>query len=239
MRRAVFLTWQDPSTNELIPLEFDVVTTQSYEAAMAVTAHPVEKGAPIVDHARAEPIHLSLEAFVSDTPLPSNLTDEERKEWDVLPTKLDYSGANEPKPVALLTPGGLTQAAVSLVASGPRLPESENVFRSKNGTSNRGRRVFERLEFVRTNRLLVAVNTWVGTLENMLISSIGLERSMETVGGFAFQIELTQVRIVSSQFVKAPKPKEPRAAPVVNKGAQVPQESVLHELGAAAGVLTR
>lgn len=233
--KYAFLSFQDPNTNEVIPVFFDIVSTQSYEAAMAITGHPVEKGAPIVDHARPEPITLSFEAFVTDTPLPSNLAPFEKPAWDFLPTPLDYSGANPnvSRP-PLLTPGGLTQAVASLVSPEPPLPKQAVVFRAKNGWYDRARYRFEQLTFARTNRLFITVNTRVGQIDHMLIEHIAVERNLENAGGIAFQIGLKQVRVVSSQFVTYPKPAEPRAAPEVKKGAQQ-AESFAWQAGDALG----
>ncbi len=57
------LTWEDPKTKLLRKFAFDVVTAESYEALMSITSHPVEKGADVTDHAREEPIALTIEGL--------------------------------------------------------------------------------------------------------------------------------------------------------------------------------
>jgi len=50
-------------------LEFDCVLSESHDAHSEVTEHAVESGAPISDHKRATPRRLTIEGFVTNTPL--------------------------------------------------------------------------------------------------------------------------------------------------------------------------
>lgn len=231
------LTWTD-STGQTVDVEFDVVTSETYEAVMAITAHPVEKGAPVVDHAREEPKKLSIEGFVSNTPLPSNLTDAERNKMASLPVALDYSGANKPQGAPLLSPGGLMQALSSAVDSllggGDKLPETVTAFRAVSDMPDRARDIFEKLEAARTNRSLITASTTLHSVENLLIEHVTVARTVESAGGLPFEIGLTQVRIVSSETVSYPKPSQPRASKEVKKGAQQ-AESFLWQGGNALG----
>lgn len=223
MSTYVVLTWKDP-LGQAGSVQFDVVTSDTYEAVMSVTSHPVERGAPITDHARPEPVKLSLEAFVSATPLPSNLTEEERQTrvMDYLPTPLDYSSANQAQSAPIYTPGGLTQALTKLVSAEKPLPQIVNAFRAQGVMPDRPRLVFERLEYARTQRLFVSVATKYHSIDNMLIERVNVARSTESSGGLPFQVDLVQVRVASTQVVSYPVPSSPRAAPEVKKGAQVP-----------------
>ena len=234
----IVLTWQD-ATGQTVDVQFDVVTSDTYEAVMAITAHPVEKGAPVVDHAREEPKKLTIEGFVSNTPLPSNLTDAERSAMASLPVALDYSGANKPQGAPLLTPGGamkaLTSAVENVLGGGAaKLPATVTAFRAVADMPDRARGIFEKLEAARTGRLLIKASTRLHDVDNLLIEHISVARTVESAGGLPFEIGLTQVRIVSSETVSYPKPTQPRAAKEANKGAQQ-AESFLWQGGNALG----
>ncbi len=49
--------------------EIDVETSADVDASVVVSEFPVEKGANISDHARAQPLRLRVEGIVSNTPL--------------------------------------------------------------------------------------------------------------------------------------------------------------------------
>lgn len=238
-KSLVLLTWKDPASGQTVDVQFDVVTAETYEAVVSVTAHPVEKGAAIVDHARPDPVKVSIEGFVSNKPLPANLTAAERETriMDVLPTALDYSQANKPKGAPLFTPGGLTQAVTALITSETKLPESVSAFRAAGEMPDRARLVFERLEYARTQRLFVSVSTRLHSVDNMIIERLAVARSTETTGGLPFQLDLVQVRVASTQEVSYPDPAQPRAAPEVKKGAQVPS-SLLYDAGTYTGLIS-
>lgn len=61
------LTWQVNGEDRSV--EFDAVISEEHGGAVAVTEHPVEKGANIADHARPEQEKLTFEALVTNTPL--------------------------------------------------------------------------------------------------------------------------------------------------------------------------
>lgn len=227
------LTWQD-ATGQTVDVQFDVISTDSYEAVMAITAHPVEKGAPVVDHAREEPKKLSIEGFVSNTPLPSNLTDAERSKMAALPVALDYSAGNKPQGAPLLSPGGLMQALSKAIGGEDKLPATVTAFRAVGEMPDRARDVFEKLETARTSRSLITASTRLHSVNNLLIDHISVARTVESSGGLPFQLGLTQVRIVSSETVSYPKPSQPRASKEVSKGSQQ-AESFLWQGGNALG----
>jgi hypothetical protein len=55
-------------------LVVDCTISESHEASVTVTKHPVEDGAKITDHARPEPVTLTIEGMVSNTPIASVFT---------------------------------------------------------------------------------------------------------------------------------------------------------------------
>jgi hypothetical protein len=54
---------------QLGTLVLDASITESHQAEVEVTEHPVEQGANIADHTRAKPESLTLEGLISNTPL--------------------------------------------------------------------------------------------------------------------------------------------------------------------------
>lgn len=50
-------------------LAFDVVTLETHAIRNEITEHPVEKGANVTDHVRAEVDSISIEVFVSNSPI--------------------------------------------------------------------------------------------------------------------------------------------------------------------------
>lgn len=51
-------------------VEVDASITETHTGTAEVTDHPVEQGAAVSDHVRVQPATLTLEGFVSNTPLP-------------------------------------------------------------------------------------------------------------------------------------------------------------------------
>lgn len=232
------LTWQEPVTGQTIEVQFDVVTSDTYDAVMALSTHPVEKGAAITDHAREEPLHLSIEAFVSNSPLPSNpgvtkLMAPKSIDLQSRYPKPDPSGSSIP------SPGSVTRAVVGAVQelASPTLPPRAVVMAATDGRlAGRARDVFEKLEAARTGRLFVTVSTKLVDLDSMLIERVSVARNVETFGGLPFSVDLSQVRVVSSETVDWPKPAQPRGAKKVNKGSQATEESYLYKGGSAVGL---
>jgi len=226
----VLLTWKNAG-NFLEEVQFDVVTAESYEAVMAVSRHPVERGAPVVDHARPEPVRFQIEGFISNTPLPSNIRKDEREYWGSGRRPLTYS-SQKPEGPPLLSPGALTGAVTKIVSNliSPEkpLPKSVDAFGAQGNAVDRAKNVLELLEEARNTRALVMVSTRYHDIPDMLIERIAVDRTAESSGGLPFQIELTQIRIVDSEEVHYAEPSQPRATPEKKMGSQQPVASVLH-----------
>lgn len=50
-------------------LIFDATFSEQHKVELEVTDNPVERGAPVTDHARMKPVSVTIKAGVSDTPL--------------------------------------------------------------------------------------------------------------------------------------------------------------------------
>jgi len=53
----------------IVTVSFDAVPSEQHSGSNTVTSHPVEEGADISDHSRPEPDTVSLDIFISNTPL--------------------------------------------------------------------------------------------------------------------------------------------------------------------------
>lgn len=68
MSSPVAFVWE-PSEGVEERIRFDAMVAEVHETTATVTSHPVERGANVGDHVRAQPRRLQLEAFVSDEPI--------------------------------------------------------------------------------------------------------------------------------------------------------------------------
>lgn len=67
---AVTLLYR-PTTTSIGTLKLDAALTETHTADVDVTDHPVEQGADISDHRRPKPRTLTIEGFVTNTPMPA------------------------------------------------------------------------------------------------------------------------------------------------------------------------
>jgi hypothetical protein len=192
-------------------VEFDAVVRETHNSSVTVTSHPVEKGSNINDHVRPEPLKLSIEACVSDTPIvePATQTDGIRG-----------SHTNE----------SLTVQYSQIVAPGVRLPGQQTIaFEALrfDGTLKRVRNVYKDLQEIQADGALCSVRTHgengIRDYDEMLIVSISAPRSAESGTSVAFSIEMQQVRIVETRKVK-PAPKK-----ALKKKGQKPKKEVKAE----------
>lgn len=91
---GTLLTWKD-TAGATVFVQFDVVTHESHEGSVTITEHPVEDGPDVADHARPQGEILTVEGFVSNSPLATNLfsgpaNDQALEEgWDFTSVDLD------------------------------------------------------------------------------------------------------------------------------------------------------
>jgi hypothetical protein len=222
----LILYWIETASKQVKSVNFDVVTSETHESAMAITQHPVEEGADIVDNARAEPKKLHIEGYVSNKPLFSNmfgnlLNTDDFKLLAYQQTQLEIPKKQGGAPI--FTPGGLTSAVTGAIGSlinGPP-PSKATVLRSAGGDfPNRARLVYERLETARQNAELITAVTVFGSIPNLLIAKNTVPRTTEDGNGAKYQVELQQVRIVKSKTVTAPSPAESRAKKETAEGSK-------------------
>lgn len=241
----MFVSWIDKDTGATQVVQFDVVTKESIETSLQVTSHPVEDGSDVTDNAHPEPIKISIEAYMSNTPLPSNpgvfgningpIVSEsslslEAKKLDLAKMgELPQFGEQGPTFLELasqFTPGAGTKIVTGAISNffNPA-PDSATTFRAVPGFVDRVQKVYFLLANAQFARTLVTVHIKLLDMEDMLISKLGVPRATQDGDGASFSIDFQRVRIVKSATVDAPIPAESRAAPTKSAGAQPTSDS--------------
>lgn len=218
----LILRWEDPKTRLGTSIRFDVVSSETHEALVAITDTPVEEGPNVVDHARDEPETLAIEAFVSNNPLLSN--PEAERYVDFQQQTLTYPKKN--------TRGGIG-GALATVANGASIglnalndlisggqPKAMLALASIADLPPRARAMHDTIKDAKTKHVRIHVVSPVQELDDMMIQRLSVRRTPEKAGGFVFQLELRKVRIVTALTVDAPVPVEARGALAVPKGSQ-------------------
>jgi hypothetical protein len=236
---ATALFWTDKDSGEFVVLNFDAVTGLTPDDAVDVTDHNVEEGAPVADNARSQPTTLSIEGLV--TMVPNARLDDDVELADVkLSVPLRKPGGKitfpldiPPVPVQI-SESGLLQAGIGAlkgaIFGGPQATATDVstprtglvVARALQQKSprNRVRAFYTALLKVKDDHSLIDVVSLHRDIRGLMVTRVGAPRTVADGTGIKFQIDLKQIRTASSQTVAAPKPAEPRAQAVSNKGKQ-------------------
>lgn len=247
----LMLMWPDKKTGEMQKLRFDVVSSESYEEVMAITSHPVEEGANIVDHARPEHTRLTIEGYVSNKPIYSNPDVEKYADFGKVDLYLPPEPAFDVQSVDLEippypspfspTPGGLTRTVTGLVdnllhpaksKATLRRPKgvvasrfAATALRAKGDFPDRAKAIYERLLAAKDARAFIRVISKLTELDNLLIERVACPRKPEDGNGATFEVDLVRVRVVKSETVAAPEPAEARGAKLTSKGSKSAKKS--------------
>ncbi len=252
LQSKVKLAIEDRKSGGLIIVQFDVVTTDSWESLLQITEHPIEAGSDVADHAAPQSKRVTIEGYVSNKPLYTNpgVSDKMRYQRVELAIPEKSGGAS------IFTPGGLNQAATGAISKGVNKllgrsqAKSANVLKASGDMPQRDREIYRTLIEAQENRSLVKVYAHIGELESMMIERVNVPRTPADGNGSSFQVDLKQVTIASSETVEAPIPDEVRALANVDLGSKGPikdespkkedelknLESTFHAGGSALGV---
>lgn len=222
----LILYWFAKGSKALRSVNFDVVTTESHEALSTITKHPVEEGTDVSDNATPEGERLTVEGYVSNKPLLSNLYANplaSAAETNLLTKQtipLKYPSTKQTT-APIFTPGGLTSAVTGAI-SGLLHPEPKaySAFKAADDFPDRAKKVYDLLREAKQEAALIRAITKLGTVENLMIERIAVPRTTEDGNGASFQLDLQQVRIVKSETVDAPVPTELRGAIAESKGSK-------------------
>ena len=201
-------------------ITFDATIREDVSHTAFVTQYPVENGESIADHSQPAPLSITLEGFVSDTPIrtPDSLTDGVNGE--VSNKKLDLP--EPPAPAIGLPSGRLVEQIVDRIVPGT---DSALVLQF-DGKLNRTVNVFNALDtLLKAGTPMTVALSEDQQFFNMVLTSISRPRSAGQGSGLTFQMEFVQVKVVTSKVGAAPVPLTPRASIQKNKGNQASSDS--------------
>lgn len=235
---SITLTWTGLDGQERI-VQLDAWTSENHENVVTITDHPVEAGITITDHAKDEPVFVSLEGMVSNVPMPGKegvtsgpidlRVEYQRPEPATRIIELDV-----PTPPITPSVGGLIRAGAGAIATAVlgkpkatvwgeerRRRETVRATVLSYGTpQNRPQAVDLLLQEAIALKALITVTTPLRTVSDLLITRLAPQRAMQSGTAVLFQLDLRQIRTVNSETVEAPIPAEARGAKKKNAGAQ-------------------
>lgn len=158
----------------------DATLTENHSFESEVTENPVEEGVSIADHINLKPETYSLTGVISDTPL--DLTASVKGAFT-------SGGALAGKSIVgpLGAYAGVGAGAFANLASG--------------GSGNRMKNAFDHLRNLQSARVPFTVITGLSVYENMVLTSLTINRDNKSGRSFNFSATLKKIRIVKSQVV--------------------------------------
>lgn len=178
------LEFRKPGYPDTVGFVFDAVTQYSHDDKAEPTENPVEEGAPIVDHVDVKPAELTLKIFHSETPL---------------------SFINQL--------GGLATAAAGTIADRRAGPFAGAVASVGAGalfgvlTSAGGSNVKKAYDYLldtQRRRIPFTVVTGLRRYENMVITSINVNKDPRTGDALDATVMLREIRLVKNERVFVP-----------------------------------
>jgi hypothetical protein len=200
-----------PDSGQSLIVTFDLVVSEGHESTSEVTEHPVERGSNIADHVRQNPQGLTLELYVTNTPI------EDLGRGAISILQIDVPTYTPP---LAPTPGALFSAAengINQAIRGNPGPVKAQVLGFPS-PFDRVKEVHDALLDLWKNGITSSVVTSVMTYDTMVLTRINMPRTEP--GGATFNLDLKQIRTVTTASVAAPKPAEKRGAPSQSKGSQ-------------------
>lgn len=209
-----YIQWGDPSAQNF--LIFDAVLSETHTRVATVTKHTVETGVAVTDHVRPEPDELTLEAIVTNTPLP-RVNDINAV---IGPVTLTI-----PQPNTFYSVSGAIDALATVIGLKPAFPKTLNaIVASYPSEQDYVSTAYFTLTNLRNNALLLTVRSPRAEYDSMVLKSVTMTRDTEIGSGAArFRLEMVQVRTVSSSVGAAPQPTVAAASPTQNNGSQPPK----------------
>jgi len=200
-------------------MRFDVVVSEIHKFSNSVTEHPVEKGPNITDNVRAELDTITLEVFVSNTPINSGnlLKPNPRGSFNSL--KLDIPEYKAPFAV---TPGAafnaVGNAINSLIGSNKKVDGAITLQFAQ--PFNAVSEIFTELRKLRDSGEIVKVITANWDYDSMVVASVEMPRTNAEGTGARFTIELKQIIQVETKRTAEPVPTQVRGKKAKNKGTK-------------------
>jgi hypothetical protein len=242
-----YLEWTEPASGELVRLYADVVKDEAPVLPAVVTDHPIEHGTKIVDHYRQDPKTFRMSMFFSGSPLRSDLDPDVTSR----PKTYNLIKGQYPDGPPIYTPGGLTNAIGSGISAGlsalglggSGTPTQWTGIAFDVDPKSRFEKIVQLIDRLQAGGILVTCRYSFGTLDNLAILNAAPHRSAETGDGLELELDMKQVRFVTSDITfGAPLPVELRAIPKksaanVGNGSEItgPKKTALKALGDSTG----
>lgn len=157
----------------------DATLSESHSHTADVTDYPVERGANISDNVRAKPVTLTVDGYVSDFPLHTNVIQQ-------------------------FTAGAFTERP------------TEDLRRSQN--------VLDKLIKLKDKGTLIIVTTGARTYQNMVVTSVQVNRDKTVINGLRLNIAMRSIELVDTQTVQI-KVEEKKAEPKRKDGPKTKKEA--------------
>lgn len=214
-------------------LVLDVAISEQHRSSATATEHPVEQGVNITDHIRPEADELTLEGFVSNTPIrqPDSNMDGvtgSKEAVDLFEPALAEFQANRHSVGDHKNNAGLGRPA------GPRRTATVLTF---SGLFDRARSVYDELRAICASGTLVRVVTSLREYDSLAILGIEVDRDAGSANALPVSITLRRIHVVQTQTIAAPLPREPRAHRRENAGNQPTSDAAaVNESAASRGI---
>src|ERR1019366_3122042 len=214
-----YIGWGDPVTDPasaLGSLLFDAIYSEEHNQSSMVTDHPVEQGTNITDNVRPLPAKVTLEVFVSNTPVNSP---------HAVRTSLPLAPLPQPGQGGFLVGG--TSAVIGAAAQGilsaigfGKVVNTTALTDQFYGETDFAKQAYDTLLQLQAQAVLLTVYTPKEEYTNMLLESVKMHRNPGVGTGANFTLEFREIVIVSSSIVAAPLPTIPRGNGTAATGTQ-------------------
>ena len=224
---GALLVWQDGAVSKSLAL--DLVVKENHEDMAEATEHNVERGADVTDHVRNANPKLTLEIFVTNSPLGNTdarpglvittpLAPASPDRTPKLPTVLATKKWINPVPLVGLE---ITEPVAFTPAQDgpPILPMAVQTVQFASEFDD-VREVHEKLLEIKEAVHFLQVITPKKHYTDMVITHVTMPRDASSGDGASITIEFKKLRIVSTSIVNAPKPTEPRGNGMTHRGHQ-------------------
>lgn len=217
---GAYLTWK-PKNGASKSLYFDAVTDESQALTTTITEHPVEDGPNVADHQRRDLDVVTLEVFVSNSPV----YDVNSRGGKVVPVELKiekYEAKFNFTPGAVFKSLDVVKGAISDALFGEEkyvatIMKFGEEFDAVSDT-------LLLLRGIRNTGQLVDVMLPARIYQDMALTKIEVHRTAQTGDGATFSLEFRELRKVKASIVQAPTASEPRAKPAKKKGVKDPKD---------------
>lgn len=182
-RGTTFSLAEANPTDQIKDFTIDATLTENHTSEASITENPVEEGVVITDHISLKADSYTLTGVISDTPLDLSAS---------IKGAATSVGALVGKKIVgpLGAYAGVGAGAYANLLTG--------------GSGNRMKNAFDHLKNIQTSRVKFTVVTGLMVYENMVLTTLTVNRDNKSGRSFNFSATLKQIRIVKSQVIDIP-----------------------------------